>query len=80
MIAWLGNKPLPPVFIPYDVKSTADVGLRIRATHYLNGIILGKLYPYSPAVTILEEWYDGTQYTWGRCIAGWLRLDYTRKV
>ncbi len=78
--AWLGTSPQPSpkgegVFIPYQVKSTADLGLRIRAEPNTNSAILGKLYPNQPAVTILE-----VRGVWGRFCAGWISLTWTKKV
>jgi GH25 family lysozyme M1 (1,4-beta-N-acetylmuramidase) len=75
---WLGrtpSAPTTPTFIPYQVKSTADLGLRIRAEPNTSSTILGKLYPNQPAVTILE-----VNGVWGRFCAGWISLTWTKKV
>jgi hypothetical protein len=77
LAAWLGGSlpPYLPGFVPYQVKSTAYLGLRIRTEPNTNAAIMGKLFPYQPAVTILE-----TSNGWGRFSAGWISLAWTKKV
>ena len=72
---WLGQTPPLPGFMPYQVRSTADLGLRIRTEPNTSAAIVGKLFPYQPAVTILE-----TANGWGRTCAGWISLAWTKKV
>lgn len=73
--AWLQFPAPDPEFIPYRVKTTAYNGLRVRDLPSIQGNILGKLWPGSAAVTILEE-QDG----FGRFCGGWIFLSWTKRV
>jgi hypothetical protein len=76
LLAWLGNAPVPPEFASYLVKVTASAGLRVRRTPEIKADnILGKVWPWSPAIRILE-----VREGWGRMCTGWLFLGWTRRV